>query len=158
MHGDWAVRDREGFWYLHGRSDDTLKVAGKRVGPAEVEAAAVAHPAVVEAAAIGVPDELKGEVVVVLCVIRRDATVDAGELSAEVSSLVVRDQGKPTRPAAVVAVPELPRTRSGKIMRRVARAAWLGLDAGDLSALENPGSVAGIAAVASAHAGVARKR
>lgn len=158
VHGDWAVRDRDGFWYLHGRSDDTLKVAGKRVGPAEVEAAAVAHPAVVEAAAIGVPDELKGEVVVVLCVIRRDASVDAGELSAEVSSLVVRDQGKPTRPAAVVAVPELPRTRSGKIMRRVARAAWLGLDAGDLSALENPGSVAGIAAVASARAGIALKR
>jgi acetyl-CoA synthetase len=71
VHGDWAVRDRDGFWYLHGRSDDTLKIAGKRLGPAEVETAVVAHPAVVEAAAIGVPDELKGEVVVVLCVVRR---------------------------------------------------------------------------------------
>ena len=155
VHGDWAVRDRDGFWYLHGRSDDTLKVAGKRVGPAEVEAAAVAHAAVVEAAAIGVPDELKGEVVVVLCVVRRGTPIEPDRLAAEVSALVVRDQGKPTRPSAVVVVPELPRTRSGKIMRRVARAAWLGLDPGDLSALENPGSVAAIAAVAAGHAGLA---
>jgi acetyl-CoA synthetase len=147
LHGDWAVRDRDGFWYLHGRSDDTLKVAGKRVGPAEVEAAAVAHPAVVEAAAIGVPDELKGEVIVLLCVVRTDAAVEAEDLASEVTALVVRDLGKPTRPAAVVAVPELPRTRSGKIMRRVARAAWLGRDAGDLSALENPSAVNSIAAL-----------
>ncbi|HEY3523899.1 MAG TPA: AMP-binding protein [Candidatus Limnocylindrales bacterium] len=152
VHGDWAVRDREGFWYLHGRSDDTLKVAGKRVGPAEVEAAAVAHAAVVEAAAIGVPDQLKGEAIVVLCVVRRDASTAREELATEVSALVVRDLGKPTRPAAVVAVPELPRTRSGKIMRRVARAAWLGLDAGDLSALENPSAVEAIAAVAASRA------
>ncbi|HEU4672426.1 MAG TPA: AMP-binding protein [Candidatus Limnocylindrales bacterium] len=148
VHGDWALRDGDGFWYLHGRSDDTLKVAGKRVGPAEVEAAAVAHPAVVEAAAIGVPDELKGEAIVVLCVVRRDARVAPEELAHEVTALVVRDLGKPTRPAAVVAVPELPRTRSGKIMRRVARAAWLGLDGGDISALENPAAVEAIAAVA----------
>jgi acetyl-CoA synthetase len=147
IHGDWAVRDREGFWYLHGRSDDTLKVAGKRVGPAEVEAAAVAHRQVLEAAAIGVPDELRGEVIVVLCVLRPDASASVDELSREVSALVVRDLGKPTRPAAVAIVPELPRTRSGKIMRRVARAAWLGLDPGDLSALENPAAVAAIASV-----------
>jgi acetyl-CoA synthetase len=147
VHGDWAVRDRDGFWYLHGRSDDTLKVAGKRVGPAEVEAAAVAHRAVVEAAAIGVPDDLKGETIVVLCVLRGDSTIAPEELSREVTALVVRDLGKPTRPAGVVVVPELPRTRSGKIMRRVARAAWLGRDAGDLSALENPSAVTAIAAL-----------
>lgn len=150
IHGDWAVRDRDGFWYLHGRSDDTLKVAGKRLGPAEVETAVVAHPAVVEAAAIGVPDEIKGEVVVVLCVVRRDASGaldDPGSLALEVSDFVVRDLGKPCRPAAVAIVPELPRTRSGKIMRRVARAAWLGIDPGDLSALENPSAVAAIAAL-----------
>jgi acetyl-CoA synthetase len=149
VHGDWAVRDRDGFWYLHGRSDDTLKVAGKRLGPAEVETAAVAHPAVIEAAAIGVPDELKGEVVVVLCVVRgadTTALADPATLAREVSELVVRDLGKPCRPAAVAMVPELPQTRSGKIMRRVARAAWLGLDPGDLSALENPAAVTAIAA------------
>jgi acetyl-CoA synthetase len=144
VHGDWAVRDRDGFWYLHGRSDDTLKVAGKRVGPAELEAVAVAHPAVIEAAAIGVPDEVKGEVPVVLVVCRKDAAVDGETLGREVIEAIVADMGKPVRPSAVVRVPDLPRTRSGKIMRRVARAAWLGLDPGDLSALENPAAVSAI--------------
>lgn len=146
IHGDWAIRDRDGFWYLHGRSDDTLKIAGKRVGPAELEAVAVGHPAVVEAAAIGVPDELKGEVPVILVVCRRDAHVEPAELAREVTARVVAEMGKPVRPAVVAVVPDLPRTRSGKIMRRVARAAWLGLDPGDLSALENPDSVVSIAA------------
>jgi acetyl-CoA synthetase len=144
VHGDWAVRDRDGFWYLHGRSDDTLKVAGKRVGPAELEAVAVGHPAVVEAAAIGVPDQLKGEVPVVLVVCRRDVEIEPETLAREVTAAIVADMGKPTKPSAVVRVPDLPRTRSGKIMRRVARAAWLGLDPGDLSALENPAAVAAI--------------
>ena len=144
IHGDWAATDADGYWYIHGRSDDTLKVAGKRVGPAEVEACAVAHAAVAAAAAIGVPDELKGEAIVVLCVPRPGVAWDAA-VALEVSGLVVRDLGKPVRPKAVVAVPDLPRTRSGKIMRRVARAAWLGLDPGDTSALENPASVDAIA-------------
>ena len=148
IHGDWAVRDAEGFWYLHGRPDDTLKIAGKRVGPAELEAVAVAHPAVLEAAAIGVPDEVKGEVAVLLVVCRPGAAADPVTLGLEVSARVVAEMGKPVRPGAVVVVPDLPRTRSGKIMRRVARAAWLGLDPGDLSALENPGSVTAIAAAA----------
>jgi acetyl-CoA synthetase len=150
VHGDWAVRDGDGFWYLHGRSDDTLKVAGKRVGPAELEAVAVAHPAVVEAAAIGVPDELKGEVPVVLVVCRPDTTVEPAVLAREITAAIVADMGKPTKPSAVVRVPDLPRTRSGKIMRRVARAAWLGLDPGDLSALENPGAVSAIGEAARA--------
>ncbi len=147
IHGDWAATDGDGYWYIHGRSDDTLKVAGKRVGPAEVEACAVAHPAVAAAAAIGVPDELKGEAIVVLCVPRPGVTWDA-TLAGEVAALVVHDLGKPVRPKAVVAVPDLPRTRSGKVMRRVARAAWLGDDPGDTSALENPASVEAIAQLA----------
>ena len=141
-----------GFGTLLGRSDDTLKVAGKRVGPAEVESAAVSHPAVVEAAAIGVPDELKGEVVVVLPVLRHGVETDAG-LLAEIAGCVVRDLGPTLRPAAVVPVAELPRTRSGKIMRRVARAAFLGTDPGDTSALENPSAVEAIRAAAGARAG-----
>ena len=143
VHGDWAATDADGYWYIHGRSDDTLKVAGKRVGPAEVEACAVAHPAVAAAAAIGVPDELKGEAIVVLCVPRPGVAWDQ-TIAHEVGGLVIRDLGKTVRPKAVVAVPDLPRTRSGKIMRRVARAAWLGLDPGDTSALENPASVEAI--------------
>jgi acetyl-CoA synthetase len=150
IHGDWAVRDRDGFWYLHGRSDDTLKVAGKRVGPGELEAVAMRHPAVVEAAAIGAPDELKGEVPVLLVVCRPGTHVDPATLAAEVTARVVAEMGKPVRPSAVLIVPDLPRTRSGKIMRRVARAAWLGLDPGDLSALENPAALTAIAAVGSA--------
>jgi acetyl-CoA synthetase len=143
VHGDWAVIDEDGHWFIQGRSDDTLKVAGKRVGPAEVESAAVAHPAVLEAAAVGVPHAVKGETIVVLCVLRRGESDDPG-LRASVSDRVVSELGKALRPEAVVVVPELPRTRSGKIMRRVARAAWLGADPGDLSALENPAAVEAI--------------
>ena len=145
VHGDWAQIDTDGYWYLLGRSDDTLKVAGKRVGPAEVETAACAHPAVVEAAAIGVPDELKGESVVVLVVLR-PGVASGPDVTREIADRIVSELGKPLRPAAVVAVPELPRTRSGKIMRRVARAAYLGTDAGDLSSLENAPAVDAIRA------------
>ncbi len=145
LHGDFAATDADGYWYIHGRSDDTLKVAGKRVGPAEVEACAVAHPGVMAAAAIGVPDELKGEAIVVLCVPRPGVVWDP-TIAAAVGQQVVHELGKPVRPRAVVAVPDLPRTRSGKVMRRVARAAFLGLDPGDLSALENPASVEAIEA------------
>ena len=147
IHGDWALVDDEGFWYLLGRSDDTLKIAGKRVGPAEVEAAAVSHPLVVEAAAIGIPDALKGEAIVVLAILR-PGSASGADVTRQIADLVVRDLGKTCRPAAVVIVPDLPRTRSGKIMRRVARAAYLRAEHGDLSALENPAAVDAIAALA----------
>ena len=124
-------------------------MAGKRVGPAEVESAAVAHPAVLEAAAVGVPHDVKGEVIVLFCVLRR-GEVDDPELRASVSDRVVAELGKALRPEAVVVVRELPRTRSGKVMRRVARAAYLGTDAGDLSALENPLALAAIRAAGAA--------
>ncbi|HET9615334.1 MAG TPA: AMP-binding protein, partial [Candidatus Limnocylindrales bacterium] len=143
VHGDWAVVDDDGYWYIRGRSDDTLKVAGKRVGPAEVEAAATAHPAVVEAAAIGVPHAVKGETIVVVCTVRRGAIAD-DELRAAIGRRVVEDLGKTLRPEAVAVVPALPKTRSGKIMRRVVRAAWLGLDPGDLSALDDPSTIEAI--------------
>jgi len=151
-HGDWASIDEDGFWYIHGRSDDTLKVAGKRVGPAEVESAAVAHPAVLEAAAIGVPHEIKGEAIVVLCVLRPGETDDA-DLPASVARRVAEELGKPLKPEVVAVVASLPKTRSGKVMRRVIRAAWLDLDPGDLSALEDPAAVAAIRAMAPARTG-----
>ncbi|HET7677082.1 MAG TPA: AMP-binding protein [Candidatus Limnocylindrales bacterium] len=143
LHGDWALVDEDGYWYIQGRSDDTLKVAGKRVGPAEVESAAVAHPAVLEAAAIGVPHEIKGEAIVVFCVLRPGAS-DEPALRAAIAGRVVEDLGKALRPEAVEIVPALPKTRSGKVMRRVARAAYLGLDPGDISALEDPHAVEAI--------------
>ena len=136
VHGDWARIDADGFWYISGRSDDTIKVAGKRVGPAEVESAAVAHPSVVEALAVGVPDELKGEAIVVFAVVR-DSTEGGERLASAISDSVVERLGKSFRPAAVYLVPSLPRTRNGKILRRLARAAFLGLDPGDVSSLED---------------------
>ncbi len=148
-HGDWASIDDDGFWFIHGRSDDTLKVAGKRVGPAEVESAAVAHPAVLEAAAIGVPHPVKGEVIVVLCVLRPGVTDDAS-LRAAIAARVAEDLGKPLKPDVVAIVRALPKTRSGKVMRRVIRSAWLDLDPGDLSALDDPVAVEGIRSAAGA--------
>jgi acetyl-CoA synthetase len=141
VHGDWARVDDDGFWYIEGRSDDTLKVAGKRVGPAEVESAATAHTAVLEAAAIGVPHEIKGEAIVVFVVLRTG--YDGGDTMArEIAEAIAERLGRPLRPEAVRFVADLPKTRNAKILRRVIRGAYLGqADLGDLSALENPAAV-----------------
>jgi acetyl-CoA synthetase len=139
VHGDWARIDEDGFWYISGRSDDTIKVAGKRIGPAEVESAAVAHPAVVEALAVGVPDEVKGESIVLFAVVRGDTLADGP--AADIGQTVVDTLGKSFKPGAIHLVPALPKTRNGKILRRVARAAYLGIDPGDVSALEDPATL-----------------
>ncbi len=149
VHGDWALIDDAGYWYIQGRSDDTLKVAGKRVGPAEVESAAVAHPSVVEAAAVGVPHDIKGEAIAVFCVLRRGET-DGPDIRSAIASEVVRELGKALKPDVVEIVPALPKTRSGKVMRRVIRAAYLGLDPGDVSALDDPASLEPIRAAGAA--------
>jgi acetyl-CoA synthetase len=144
VHGDWASVDAEGFWYIHGRSDDTINVAGKRVGPAEYESAIVAHAGVREVAAVSVPDELKGESVVCLVVLR-PTTKESEALRAELNGRVVEDLGKALAPKAVKFVDDLPHTRNGKMMRRVARARYLKMEnLGDLSALENPASLEAI--------------
>jgi acetyl-CoA synthetase len=137
VHGDWAAVDEDGQWYIVGRSDDTLKIAGKRIGPAEVESALVAHPAVKEAAAIGVPDETKGEKLICFCVLNDDA-IGGATLEQELKDHVKHAMGSAMKPDAVRFVDELPKTRNGKIMRRVIRAVYLGEDPGDLSALEHP--------------------
>jgi acetyl-CoA synthetase len=168
VHGDWATRDEDGHWFILGRSDDTLKVAGKRVGPAEVESLLVAHPLVTEAAVIGVPDEAKGTAMVAFVVLtgartsppaistEREKTyaasdeAGAGEtpaLQSELKALVSRDMGKPLAPSKIHIVSALPKTRNAKVMRRVIRAAYLGEDPGDLSALENPRAVGEISAL-----------
>ena len=133
-HGDWASVDADGYWFLHGRSDDTLNIAGKRIGPAEIESAAVAHPAVAEAAAVGVPHEVKGEVAWVFCVLAPGASAS----EEDVAELVAAELGKAFAPERVVFVPALPKTRSAKIVRRAVRATALGRDPGDLSSVENP--------------------
>ena len=146
-HGDLSLIDAEGFWYILGRADDTLKIAGKRVGPAEIESVLVGHPAVLEAGVIGVPDELKGQSVVAFVVLRPEHAFTE-ELAQALRQQVAERMGKPMMPQAVYAVPELPKTRNAKIMRRVIRAAYLGEPTGDLSALENPHSVEAIRALA----------
>jgi acetyl-CoA synthetase len=141
-HGDWASVDQDGYWFLHGRSDDTLNIAGKRIGPAEIESAAIAHPAVIEAAAVGVPHEVKGEVAWVFCVLAPGGAATA----EEVGGLVAADLGKAFAPDRVVFVSALPKTRSAKIVRRAVRATALGTDPGDLSSVENPDALAAISA------------
>ncbi len=149
VHGDWAEIDDDGQWFIRGRSDDTLKVAGKRVGPAEVESAATAYPGVQEAAAIGVPDEVKGEAIVVF-VVPRPGTEGTAELAEAVRQSIAQQLGAALRPHGVHCVAELPKTRSAKIMRRVIRAAYLGLPPGDVTALDNPEAVERISAVSTA--------
>jgi len=143
VHGDWAYIDEDGFWFVTGRSDDTLKIAGKRVGPAEVESVLVSHPAVAESAAVGVPHEVKGEAVICFVVLRPE-TAPGEELRAELSDLVAHQMGKALKPERVLFVADLPKTRSAKIMRRVIRATYLGRDPGDLSSLDNPAALKAI--------------
>ena len=140
VHGDWAAIDDDGLWYIVGRSDDTIKIAGKRVGPAEVESVLVEHRAVLEAAAIGVPDELKGQALVCFCVLRPGHT-GSEPLATELKALIAHRLGKPLRPETIRFVTDLPKTRNAKVMRRVIRSAYLGEPAGDLSSLENPQAV-----------------
>ncbi|PTQ54447.1 MAG: Acetoacetyl-CoA synthetase [leucine] [Hydrogenibacillus schlegelii] len=140
VHGDWVILDEDGFWTITGRSDDTLNVAGKRLGPAEIESILTAHPAIKESAVIGVPDDVKGEVPVAFVVLKpgREWTSD---LRAEILHWVAERLGKALRPKAVYCVDDLPKTRNAKILRRAIRAAYLGQDPGDLSSLENPEAV-----------------
>jgi acetyl-CoA synthetase len=140
-HGDWASVDEDGYWYLHGRSDDTLNIAGKRIGPAELESAAVSHPGIAEAAAVGVPHDVKGEVAWIFCV--RSPDTDAAE--QDVAAKVAEVLGKAFTPERIVFVGSLPKTRSAKIVRRAVRAKVLGKDPGDLSSVENPESLEEIA-------------
>ena len=146
-HGDWARIDEDGQWFLLGRSDDTINVAGKRLGPAEVESVLVAHEAVAEAAVVGVPDETKGEAV--WCFVVAPTDGDAGRLAGELAELVAHELGRPFKPSRVVVVDALPKTRSAKILRRAVRAVAVGDDPGDMSSAENPQALDGIRAALS---------
>jgi acetyl-CoA synthetase len=137
LHGDWAAIDADGLWYILGRSDDTIKSAGKRLGPAEVESVLVGHPAVSEAGAIGVPDEVKGEALLCFCLLKPGFAPDEA-LRAELKGRVADALGRAFAPRDLKFVRDLPRTRNAKVMRRIIRAAFLGLDPGDVSSLENP--------------------
>jgi len=140
VHGDFTAIDEDGLWYILGRSDDTIKIAGKRLGPAEVESILVRHGSIVEAAAIGVPHEVKGSELILFAV--ASPGVERGEaLRQELMAMVVAEMGKPLAPKAILFVSDLPKTRNAKVMRRMIRAAYLGLELGDTSSLVNPGAV-----------------
>jgi len=136
-HGDWATVDEDGHWFVHGRADESMNVAGRKVGPAEVEEAMMRHPGVAEAAVIGVPDGLKGEAIVGYAVLRAGAEVDG----AAVCATVVNELGPTFRPREVVITGELPKTQSGKIVRRLLRQKYLGEGLGDLSTVSNPATL-----------------
>jgi acetyl-CoA synthetase len=140
VHGDWAAIDEDGLWYILGRSDDTIKVAGKRVGPAEVESVLVNHPAVNEAAAVGIPHEIKGSEIVCFCILAPGFR-GSDALQAELRSKVATEMGKPLQPGVIRFVSDLPKTRNAKVMRRIIRGAYLGENLGDTSSLVNPEAV-----------------
>ncbi len=142
-HGDWAIIDEDGQWFLQGRSDDTLKVAGRRIGPAELEGALIETGHVREAAAVGVPHDIKGTGIVCFAVLLPGIEATE-ELRQELEAAVVRRLGKVDRPERIVFVPDLPKTRSAKILRRMVRARYLGEDPGDLASVQNPEALAGI--------------
>jgi acetyl-CoA synthetase len=139
-HGDWASIDNNGFWFLHGRSDDTIKIAGRRTGPAEIEAALIEHPAVSEAATIGVPDKIKGEDLVCFVVLKPDYE-PSKELREELKVQVVKIMGKTLKPRDIRFVNDLPKTRSAKIVRRIIKATFLGENISDISSVENPNAI-----------------
>ncbi|MBZ5516081.1 MAG: AMP-binding protein [Acidobacteriia bacterium] len=136
-HGDWASIDEEGCWFLHGRADETFNVAGRKIGPAEVEQALIGHPMVSEAAVIGAPDEVTGEKIVAFVVLKPGAE-SAPALNGQLRSQVAKTLGAAFRPRSIYVVTELPKTQSGKIVRRAIRDAYLGEPVGDLSAVGNP--------------------
>ncbi|MEZ3116588.1 AMP-binding protein [Halobaculum sp. MBLA0147] len=136
-HGDWAQKDADGFWFLHGRADDALNVAGRKIGPAEIEGVLIDHPDVNRAAAVGVPDDTTGTAVVAYVVTEPGVTGD-DDLRAELTELVGEEHGKPFRPREVLFVDAFPKTQSGKIIRRAIASVHEGEDPGDLSSMENP--------------------
>ncbi|MEF8777182.1 MAG: AMP-binding protein, partial [Haloarculaceae archaeon] len=139
-HGDWAQKDEDGYWFLHGRSDDVLNVAGRKVGPAEVEGALIEHEAVNAAAAIGAADDTTGTAVVSYVIL--DEGQEAGDdLAAELRAQVGEELGKPFRPREIHFVEEFPKTQSGKIVRRIIQSVHEGEELGDLSSIENPDAI-----------------
>ena len=140
VHGDWAMRDTDGMWYVLGRSDDTINVSGKRTGPSEIEGVLMSTGQILEAAMIGVPDPLKGTALVCFCVPNPGVVADE-ELRSTLSKAIVSGYGGSYRPKEIVFTTDLPKTRSLKIMRRLIRSIWLGEPRGDTASLVNPEAV-----------------
>ncbi len=139
---DWGVRDADGYTFILGRTDDVINVAGHRLGTREIEEAVSSHPRVAEAAVVGMHDELKGQVPLVFVTLKRAAASDEiAALAAEMMQQVTGSLGAVARPAHVHIVNALPKTRSGKLLRRSLQALAERRDPGDLSTLDDPGAL-----------------
>ena len=148
-HGDLASRDADGYWYLHGRSDDVLKIGGKRTGPSEIENLLVSTGLVSDAGVFGLNDEKAGQAIGCICVLTQ-RVADSAETREQLQRAVVEGMGRPYRPKFIGFVSELPKTRSGKVVRRVISSAVLGKTMGDLSSIANPDVIDQIRGVAKA--------
>ena len=137
VHGDLASKDKDGHWFLHGRSDDTIKVSGKRIGPSELESVIVKSGKAKEVAAVGIPDENKGSKIILSIVLLENSE----EKESYFENLVINDLGKSFKPDKIIFVKDLPKTRNMKIMRRVIKSCLAKEDPGDISTLLNPESV-----------------
>lgn len=141
---DWGVRDADGYYFILGRTDDVINVAGHRLGTREIEESIASHPAVAEVAVVGVADALKGQVAVAFAVLKdpaRAAEADAQQLEAEIMKVAEEQLGAVARPARVHFVQLLPKTRSGKLLRRAIQAVCEGRDPGDLTTLDDPSAL-----------------
>ncbi len=135
FHGDYVFVDRDGLWYMKGRADDVINVSGHRMSTAEIEHTAISHQKISDAASISIPDEITGEAIILFVV--PEEKIEQ-KLDAEISNYISEKIGKLARPKFVYVLSDLPKTRTGKIMRRLLKAKLLGLELGDLSSLENP--------------------
>jgi propionyl-CoA synthetase len=148
---DWGLRDEEGYYFVMGRSDDVINIAGHRLGTREIEEAISGHPEVAEVAAVGVKDEYKGQVVFAYVVPKDDGTIETEEgkqrLEQSVKDVVDERVGSIARPAAVYFVDALPKTRSGKLLRRSIQAIAEGREPGEVPTIEDPSALEGIGSV-----------
>ena len=135
FHGDYVFVDEDNLWYMRGRTDDVINISGHRMSTAEIEHAVISHEKIFDAASIAIPDDITGEAIVVFFV--TDDKLEIG-LESEISNYVSKKIGKVARPKFVFQLSDLPKTRTGKIMRRLLKSKLLGKDLGDLSSLENP--------------------
>jgi acetyl-CoA synthetase len=139
--GDYALKDSDGYFWLLGRADDVLKVSGHRIGTAELESCLVSHNDVAESAVCGIPDEIKGEIIIAFVVLKQNVTKDAKLLEEELSLKIRNDIGAIATPQQIYFVTKLPKTRSGKIMRRLLKAITNNETIGDVSTLEDGAAV-----------------
>ena len=155
--GDYAIKDSDGYFWLLGRADDILKVAGHRIGTAELESSLVSHYNIAEAAVCGIPDEIKGEAIVAFVVLTQGTKSDTDSLRTELIEIVRNGIGPIATPHEIYFVTKLPKTRSGKIMRRVLKAIAKNENVGDVSTLEDSAAVKDVQDAFTELQGVVRK-